>query len=177
MMLLKEHCLIWFYYQIVMDWLHVNKVDLVELLLLWVVLFINESIESLILLLFISISQQDHVISFSSFLFVFEISHYHIHLICFIHTSSSSFTWFHLFFCFIVVSSTHSLFLFRDSLQYEESLISTDIVSIRKLNQSIVLGFGAGQTANRLFGVVSAIVMSMMLNIPIACKLVSTNDQ
>ena len=58
-----------------------------------------------------------------------------------------------LFFCFIVVSSIHSLFLFRDSLQYEESLISTDIVSIRKLNQSIVLGFGLGQTSNRLFGV------------------------
>ena len=40
-----------------------------------------------------------------------------------------------------------------------------------------MLGFGSGQTANKLFGVVSAIVMSMMLNIPIACKLVSTNDQ
>ena len=54
--------------------------------------------------------------------------------------------------------------------QLNQSPKPKKIVSRRKHNRIIVLGFGAGQTANRLFGVVSAIVVSMILDIPIACS-------
>ena len=69
----------------------------------------------------------------------------------------------------------HSLFFTNHRPQFNQTIKPTEIVSRRKHNRIIVLGFGAGQTANRLFGVVSAIVVSMILDIPIACMSLSTN--
>ena len=72
--------------------------------------------------------------------------------------------------CIILFHWISFLFLSQNSRTCDESSLSSVVLLTRKQNRHIIIEFGAGQTANKLFGIASAIVISKMLNIPIACK-------